>query len=915
MANVRCPMCGKSNPADANVCQNCQARLKPLTPNPAPESTPVQPDVESSQPPEDSSTDWLHGLLKPSSASEEPSEAPLEPPAEPSDNDSQIQADWLSRIRQRSKEEQDALSKIGTPPEINEIPASPPEPPNWLSSVSDKPGLLSSSADDVTAWLDSFRDRDGPIQSSTPEANSTPAAGSATPSANAGQPIAGDPSDEEWLRNLTAGSYPNGLSEPQSEIPAAAGLPTDSQYETDASGADIPEWLRNMEAPPVQIEPPAQVPVSDAETPDWLTDFSSAAPVEPAAVPAEIPDWLKDLKPPTGPLAVTEAAATPAEEAPGWLRDMPDAPLQPEAAPLEVNPTPPASSVDCLSEMSEPPLEETPGEPAASASPEEIPGWLKDYQQAFPTQPAASTPETQEPPSYSGIEAASLEPAASGESPEWLKEYQSSQLDSSPTEPGASNENAWINSFSSNTPVHEEPSAESTDRPRAESFSPFNEEPLPEWMNVEPAEPDGSVQPFTEGEPVPPFASADINEVLAGGTAEDKPGSENTGGTESEPLEPAQLPNWVQAMRPIESAIANAPSPSADDDQRLENSGPLAGLRGVLPGEDLASQYHKPPVYTHKLQVSDKQRLHTNLLETILAGEAKSQPVPGEATQAPQLIVRILVAAVLILVVLLPPLLGIQLPVPANLAAAQPAMIAAFNSIDTLPTGAAVLVAADFEAGRTGEMKAAAEPLLRQLQTHQPKIVLASTIPAGPVLGELLLKEAGSPPAANLGYIAGGSNALKIFGMHASPELPAPLQQAATFPYNKEWSNPVLHTLRDVTSFQRIIVLTDSLESAQAWIEQVQPSLDANTQLIMVSSAQAAPLVRAYVESGQVRGLVSGLTGGAAYEQITRQPGIGASSWTAYQLSLIAVILLIVVGGLIAGISALFQRSQTQRKA
>jgi hypothetical protein len=98
-------------------------------------------------------------------------------------------------------------------------------------------------------------------------------------------------------------------------------------------------------------------------------------------------------------------------------------------------------------------------------------------------------------------------------------------------------------------------------------------------------------------------------------------------------------------------------------------------------------------------------------------------------------------------------------------------------------------------------------------------------------------------------------------------------------------------------------------------VEQVQPSLGADTQLVMVSSAQAAPLVRAYVESGQVRGLVSGLAGGAAYELLTRQPGIGTSSWTAYQLSLVTVVILIVLGGLVAGISALFQRSLTKRKA
>ena len=83
----------------------------------------------------------------------------------------------------------------------------------------------------------------------------------------------------------------------------------------------------------------------------------------------------------------------------------------------------------------------------------------------------------------------------------------------------------------------------------------------------------------------------------------------------------------------------------------------------------------------------------------------------------------------------------------------------------------------------------------------------------------------------------------------------------------------------------------------------------------MISSAQAAPLVRAYLESNQVQGLVSGQLGGAAYEQLMRQPGLAAAAWTAYQLTLAAVILLIVAGALAAGISNLVRRGKSKRKA
>ena len=82
---------------------------------------------------------------------------------------------------------------------------------------------------------------------------------------------------------------------------------------------------------------------------------------------------------------------------------------------------------------------------------------------------------------------------------------------------------------------------------------------------------------------------------------------------------------------------------------------------------------------------------------------------------------------------------------------------------------------------------------------------------------------------------------------------PAPLQQVAPFPYGRGWTDPALQGLKDITSFQVILVVTDSLENARGWIEQVQPGLGPQTQLLLISSAQVAPLVQTYLESGQVQ--------------------------------------------------------------
>ena len=120
------------------------------------------------------------------------------------------------------------------------------------------------------------------------------------------------------------------------------------------------------------------------------------------------------------------------------------------------------------------------------------------------------------------------------------------------------------------------------------------------------------------------------------------------------------------------------------------------------------------------------------------------------------------------MLVLLPSLTGFSLPVPAGLAANQPGVTGAFLTINNLPNGANVLLVADYEAGLSGELQAAALPVLTHLQTRQPNVIVASTVPSGPVLGEALLTAAQASPTANLGYIAGGTNALRMLAQHAS---------------------------------------------------------------------------------------------------------------------------------------------------
>ena len=103
MADVRCPKCGKPNPADAEVCRHCWQRLKP-----------AKNDASSAQPPASNEPDWLRELRSDRGAD---SSSPAEEAAPAAGN--QEVPDWLSRIRERNEPESTGLDDLfgkPTPP-------------------------------------------------------------------------------------------------------------------------------------------------------------------------------------------------------------------------------------------------------------------------------------------------------------------------------------------------------------------------------------------------------------------------------------------------------------------------------------------------------------------------------------------------------------------------------------------------------------------------------------------------------------------------------------------------------------------------------------------------------------------------------------------------------------------------------
>jgi len=351
-----------------------------------------------------------------------------------------------------------------------------------------------------------------------------------------------------------------------------------------------------------------------------------------------------------------------------------------------------------------------------------------------------------------------------------------------------------------------------------------------------------------------------------------------------EALSPVELPSWVQAMRPVEAVITQA-APTTED-QPEEKEGPLAGLRGVLPGAPTGSSM-RPKAISLKLQASDEQQAGAALLEQILGSETSPRALITPSVITSQRMLRWVLTGLFLLV--LGAVIGLRsqnMPVSSVLPIEASSVS---NAVLSIPAGAKVLVVVDYEPALAGEMEAVSGPLLDQMATLvHPNLSFISTSPNGTgLVDRLMTNTKADTQYLNLGYLPGGSAGVLGFVENPGEIIPAA-------------------GVTSLSNYAALILITDHAESGRIWVEQLQTlrgkQLDtalSNQPLLVIASAQAGPLLQPYVSSGQINGMISGLADAAKYESKSNlPPGTARSYWDAFGIGIAMSIALIVIGSL-----------------
>jgi hypothetical protein len=678
----------------------------------------------------------------------------------------------------------------------------------------------------------------------------------------------------DWLRDarakarradeeLAADEAKTAAEQPAPQAPVVAdwlaGLESTSRNEEQD---EIPEWMSGVSAAPSPVKPEKiEQTFPRRQEIHWneevkVPDAEMGGLVQPAAAPEAgrsegLPSWMRGMK---------EDASEEKKEVSDWLTRQAAAPEEPATvSPFANGSFNPSSGemtnwLDKVTSESNAPKETPAAQPAES-----LPDWM------------ASLPRN----------GAQVAPAESSESfgadldlPDWMKPPAET-----PAAPGAGGTSLpdWMASFRM---------ADQKD-----------ESPVPV---TGPAILPGTPAFVSGGEPgqADELFSIEMPDWLSNiGPSEQKSASAAAGETPQESIIPADLPSWVRAMRPVETVLSSLEAALPLVEGPLEEQGPLAGLRGVLPAATDFILPGKPKAHSIRLQTSEVQQASASLLEQMLASETRAKPISGDSMLASQRALRWGIAAMLSLLIAFTLLAGTQLiPLPAALPA-ESALI--LPVLDDLSEGAPVLLVFDYEPALAGELEAAAAPFVdRLIGLRHPRVTILSTSPTGAALAERFMATTqtrhnylSGQNYVNLGYLPGGMTGVLAFA--ENPKAAMPLN-AESRPI---WDLAVVQGVNQFSDYAAVILLTDQAETARAWVEQTAARRNGQP-LLVISSAQAAPMIQPYLLSGQVNGLVSGWYGGAAFEGVTGAGSPIRGYWDAYNFATLAAAALIFIGGL-----------------
>jgi hypothetical protein len=220
-----------------------------------------------------------------------------------------------------------------------------------------------------------------------------------------------------------------------------------------------------------------------------------------------------------------------------------------------------------------------------------------------------------------------------------------------------------------------------------------------------------------------------------------------------------------------------------------------------------------------------------------------------------------------------------------------------FDAIEKVPRGSTVLLAGDYDPSTVAENYPMHLAAARHLMSRDIKIIGLALYPGGPPLTDQVLRLAAAEYGkkdgtdyVNLGYKAGNELVMSQMGSSIPRTFPVdrrgvPIDQI-----------PVMRGIQNYGSFPLLVSISAGYPGTKEWVQQVVSRY--HLPMVAGVTAVSAPEYYPYLQTGQLRGLLGGMAGGAEYEVLVKHPALATRGMDAQSLAHIFIALMIILGNL-----------------
>lgn len=341
----------------------------------------------------------------------------------------------------------------------------------------------------------------------------------------------------------------------------------------------------------------------------------------------------------------------------------------------------------------------------------------------------------------------------------------------------------------------------------------------------------------------------------------------------------------VQSTSSTSSTVRTSDIPFSGADRGADRSRPaplIPGLSGLLEPMGLASNVETETVTADRaltpqltIPAAQLRRIRALVTEDPVLLEDQSQPTaqPPTRFRLPWLMLVVGLAVAL-------PLL-LQPATPQGEARRWTGVDEAHAAVSILPPNSTVWIFWAYDPATAGELDLVFQPLVKQLIEQEIQVQLVTLLPTGLATARRLWTATvaemeqdgqlggGINPTLYLegGYLPGGAPALAFLAQSPRAALIGHTAQSAML-FSLIDQGRLNDDLAQGSPTLSIVVAAQA-EDVQQWLELVQPT--AYTPVIAVTAAGADLVLRPYLDSGQLTGLVSGFDGAMRYQELRGQ--------------------------------------------